>query len=71
VRAGTIHSAKGAEADNVLWLTTTTQAVTNALDEPELRNAEIRVAYVAATRARQRLVIGVEPNKRHRYRGPW
>lgn len=71
IRVGTIHSVKGAEADNVLWLTTGTQAITTACNDREQADTEARVAYVAATRARRRLIVAVEPNKRHRYRGPW
>jgi DNA helicase-2/ATP-dependent DNA helicase PcrA len=50
VKVGTIHSVKGAEADNVLLLTTTSSRVTPG-DE------ESRLAYVGVTRARRRLVV--------------
>jgi len=50
VKVGTIHSVKGAEADNVLMLTTTSSRVCPG-DE------ECRLAYVGVTRARRRLVI--------------
>jgi superfamily I DNA/RNA helicase len=68
VRVGTIHSAKGAEADNVLWLTTTSDAVSKSCEEQAGFDEEARVAYVAATRARRRLIVAVEPNQRHRWR---
>ncbi|MEM9354460.1 MAG: ATP-dependent helicase [Planctomycetota bacterium] len=68
VRVGTVHSAKGAEADNVLWLTTTTAAVSKACEDTDGFNEECRVSYVAATRARKRLIVAVEPNKRHRWK---
>lgn len=70
IRVGTVHSAKGAEADNVLWLTTATQAVSNACSEQEGFDEECRVAYVAATRARRRLIVAVEPNQRYKFKVP-
>lgn len=70
VRVGTIHSAKGAEADNVLWLTTTTDAVSRSCEDPSGYDEEARCAYVAVTRARRRLIVAVEPNQRHRWRVP-
>jgi len=68
VRVGTIHSAKGAEADNVLWLTTTTSAVSKSCEDPQGFDEECRVSYVAATRARKRLIVASEPNQRHRWK---
>lgn len=68
IRVGTIHSAKGAEADNVLWLTTGSQAVSRSAEENG--DEECRVGYVAATRARKRLIIAVEPNQRNRFKAP-
>lgn len=66
IRVGTVHSAKGAEADNVLWLTTSSLPIHRGCETEEGRNEECRVNYVAATRARKRLVVAVEPNKRFR-----
>lgn len=66
IRVGTIHSAKGAEADNVLWLTTSSLPIARGSETEDGRNEECRVSYVAATRARKRLIVAVEPNKRHR-----
>ena len=57
VRVGTIHSAKGAEADNVILLTTTSSRVEGIRETQAARDEEQRVAYVGVTRARQRLVI--------------
>lgn len=68
VRVGTVHSAKGAEADNVLWLTTTSDAVTRSCEEQSGFDEEARCSYVAATRARKRLIVAVEPNQRHRWK---
>lgn len=62
VRVGTIHSVKGAEADNVLWLTTLTNQVRKGREDQEVDDEERRLAYVAVTRARHRLVVAVEPN---------
>lgn len=70
VRVGTIHSVKGAEADNVLWLTSGTKATSKACEEQRGYDDECKVAYVAATRARKRLIVAVEPNERHRFRIP-
>jgi DNA helicase-2/ATP-dependent DNA helicase PcrA len=66
VRVGTIHSVKGAEADNVAVLTTTSEPVARSNDTQEGANEERRVAYVAVTRARQRLEIIHEPRERNR-----
>lgn len=58
VKVGTVHSVKGAEADNVLWLTSTSEQVERARrEDDDGYNEEQRVAYVAATRARRRLVV--------------
>ena len=58
IKTGTIHSVKGMEADNVIVLTTTSRRVEDSarLSE-EQSNEECRLAYVAATRAKKRLVI--------------
>jgi superfamily I DNA/RNA helicase len=58
IRVGTIHSVKGAEASNVLLLTTVTPQVTRG-DQPQTAGGdeERRVEYVAVTRARERLLI--------------
>jgi len=65
VRVGTIHSSKGMEADNVAWLATETRAIqNNCKDNPESADEERRVQYVAATRAKKRLVIALPPSGR-------
>lgn len=56
VRVGTIHSVKGMEADNVAVLTSQTQSIWNAMEDPRGADEERRVWYVAATRARKRLM---------------
>jgi superfamily I DNA/RNA helicase len=64
VRIGTVHSAKGMEADNVLILTTSSSPVAKsaALDQRGA-DEESRVAYVGVTRARERLFICTEKAK--------
>lgn len=57
VRVGTIHSVKGMEADSVAILTTTSKRVERSSVEEGQANEECRLAYVAATRAKRRLVI--------------
>lgn len=70
VQVGTIHSVKGAEADNVLWLTSTSAPVSRACEAEDGFNEECRCSYVAATRARKRLVVAVEVNTKHRTKVP-
>lgn len=55
VRIGTVHSAKGAEADHVVLLTDISERVESSgrVDQ----DAELRVQYVAVTRARKRLLL--------------
>lgn len=63
VRVGTIHSVKGAEADDVLLLTTTSSRVQRSADlTTGGEDAERRVAYVGVTRARSRLLVASEPS---------
>lgn len=60
IRVGTIHSAKGAEADNVLVLQTSTAQIAKGMETEAGRNEEGRVAYVAVTRAKRRLIVAKE-----------
>lgn len=57
IRVGTIHSVKGAEADNVAVLTTTSRMVEVGCEEPEKHDEEHRIAYVAVTRTRRNLLV--------------
>lgn len=57
IRVGTIHSVKGAEAENVAMLTTTSKLVERGLEEAAQRDEEHRIAYVGVTRARKNLVV--------------
>lgn len=61
VQISTIHGAKGSEADNVLLLTTTSSQVARSSEEQVGRDEELRLGYVAVTRARKRLIIASEP----------
>lgn len=62
VRIGTAHSVKGAQADNVAIVTDIGARVAHgALVDPD---AELRVQYVAATRARHKVFI-VDPQSQH------
>lgn len=65
VRVGTIHSVKGAEADNVAVLTTTSQRVQNGAEDQEQHDEECRIAYVAVTRARHNLYVVNEGGPRN------
>jgi superfamily I DNA/RNA helicase len=56
----TVHAAKGMEADNVLWLTTTSEQTNRSMQTDDGADAERRVNYVAATRARKRLIVARE-----------
>lgn len=70
IRIGTIHSVKGAEADNVMLLDTLTMPCYQAAQTPEGYDEEQRVFYVGATRARSRLVVASEPRVRLRKKLP-
>ena len=58
IKVGTVHSAKGMEADNVFVLTTSSERIEEAADRSTARhNEECRISYVAATRAKKSLTI--------------
>jgi DNA helicase-2/ATP-dependent DNA helicase PcrA len=57
IRVGTIHSVKGAEADNVAFLTTIGSRVEQGMENPDQADEEHRIAYVAVTRARRNLYV--------------
>lgn len=56
VRVGTIHAAKGAEADNVFLLKSITPRIEDALDGTGY-DAECRTWYTGITRARRKLML--------------
>ena len=68
VQIGTIHSVKGAEADNVAVLSSLSMPCAKAAQSVEGFDEEQRVWYVAATRARERLIIlnELKPHARKR-----
>lgn len=71
VRLGTIHSAKGQEADTVILSTQSSRRVETGRSLSDMRHdEECRVNYVAVTRARRKLVV-VEDGLRERIILPW
>ena len=65
IKVGTIHSVKGSEADNVAVLTSSSSRISGASSrDATLADEERRVAYVAATRARRRLILVNDPKSR-------
>jgi superfamily I DNA/RNA helicase len=66
VRIGTIHSVKGAEADNVAVLTTFGKNVEAGMEDPGQHDEEQRIAYVAVTRARHNLTVINETGRNKR-----
>lgn len=69
VRVGTIHSAKGMEADNVVLLTTTSHQISKAIEDQSGEDEERRVWYVGVTRTRKKLLV-VRENVDHRWELP-
>jgi DNA helicase-2/ATP-dependent DNA helicase PcrA len=66
IKLGTIHSAKGAEADTVILSSQSSKRVELSRQMFDDRHdEECRVAYVAVTRARQELIV-VDDGKRWR-----
>jgi DNA helicase-2/ATP-dependent DNA helicase PcrA len=58
IRVGTIHAAKGMEADNVAVFTATTKRIADAAEDNDAAyDEECRIGYVAVTRARRRVVL--------------
>ena len=68
VRVGTVHSAKGAQADNVAILTSISRPCALSARSDAGRDEEQRVKYVATTRARNRLLIVKEQGTGFRWR---
>lgn len=62
----TLHGVKGQEADNVAALMSCTAAPMRALERPDRREEEIRLAYVGITRAKERF-YGVEEDLGYPY----
>lgn len=71
IRLGTIHAAKGMEADNVIVCTSTSRRVQETEENDEVQHdEERRLEYVAVTRARRHLVICDDPQARWQMRLP-
>ncbi len=68
IRVGTIHSAKGAEADNVALLTTISEPCFRSAQTDEGYDEETRCKYVGVTRAKRRLVILNEQRPKYRWK---
>lgn len=66
VRLATIHAVKGSECDNVVLLTDTSPQSHTGLHIPGRRDEELRIIYVALTRARKVLWI-VKPMSRNNF----
>jgi superfamily I DNA/RNA helicase len=71
VKIGTVHSVKGQESDKVVVLTSIGRRIAESVHgDPERANEERRIEYVAATRARKKLVIAHDPRERYRMEFP-
>jgi len=67
IRLGTIHSAKGMEADKVVILSSVGRKTREAEEaNPERAHEERRVEYVAVTRARYKVVVAHDPREKFR-----
>jgi hypothetical protein len=67
IRIGTIHSAKGMEADSVVILSSVGRKTRESEESnPERAYEERRIEYVAVTRARHKVVIAHDPRERFR-----
>jgi DNA helicase-2/ATP-dependent DNA helicase PcrA len=71
IRIGTIHAAKGMEADTVVLSTTISRRIAEAqgIDAGQ-HDEERRIEYVGVTRARRRLIIGTEQGADYKMRLP-
>lgn len=71
IRIGTIHAAKGMEADTVVLLTGVGRRIRDGEDRStERHDEERRIEYVAVTRAKRRLVVAHDPRERFRMELP-
>jgi hypothetical protein len=67
IRLGTIHSAKGMEADRVVILSSVGRKTRESEEaNPERAYEERRIEYVAVTRARHKVVVAHDPRERFR-----
>ena len=63
----TVHAAKGSEADNVIVLTNVPRAVQNTIQEQE-SDTEVKVFYVAVTRAKKKLYLMTQDERKVNYK---
>lgn len=71
IRVGTIHAAKGMEADTVVLSTTVSRRIHEAQSiDAEQHDEERRVEYVGVTRAKRRLVVATEQGADYKMRLP-
>jgi DNA helicase-2/ATP-dependent DNA helicase PcrA len=71
IRVGTIHAAKGMEAETVVLSTTVSRRISEAQAiDSDQHDEERRIEYVGVTRARRRLVIGTEQGADYKMRLP-
>jgi DNA helicase-2/ATP-dependent DNA helicase PcrA len=67
IRIGTVHSAKGMEADQVVYLTSIGRRIRESEEnDPAKWAEERRIEYVAVTRARRKLVVAHDPREKFR-----
>ena len=70
-RIGTIHSVKGQESEKVIVLTSQGRRIAESEDESPTRFAEERrIEYVAATRAKKKLIVAHDPREKFRMEFP-
>lgn len=63
----TVHAAKGTEADNVIVLTNVPRSVQTSMQEQE-SDTEVKVFYVAITRAKKRLYLMTQDERKINYK---
>lgn len=71
IRVGTIHAAKGMEADTVVLSSTVSRRIAEAqgIDQGQ-HDEERRIEYVGVTRAKRRLIVATEPQADYKMRLP-
>lgn len=71
IRVGTIHAAKGMEAETVVLSTTVSRRIAEAqgIDQGQ-HDEERRIEYVGVTRTRRKLIVATEPQADYKMRLP-
>lgn len=71
IRIGTIHAAKGMEADTVVLSSTISRRISDAQGiDTDQHDEERRIEYVGVTRARRRLIVATEQGADYKMRLP-